>query len=293
MRFRDFLKPSLDHPDPKIRVRAVAKTSDQNILREIVLSDTDARVRKRAASKIEDKILLCEIAKSDKNSEVRITATKRIADPKALIEIAVSDKEPEVRMQALQTLALSGLTAIAALIDNRGNQRVRQEDVNTLSLAIKAEYLIRLGTFDANTEVRSKAIEMLISAYGVLGILEGSEVISEGTSEFSIQRTITLLEKIAIEDPSTDVRAKAKRLAEGGSARIGPIALVRRELMELGILHAEEQLRSVGQEIRDLVAESNTLIVRILEDISTCNQYNATLRSEADGIARELRDCLE
>ena len=80
-----------EHYDPKVRIDALQKIEDKEILVKIAKQDPAAVVREAAGKKIQDQELLIQFANTDKDSDVRKATVSRIEDREVLRQIAKVD----------------------------------------------------------------------------------------------------------------------------------------------------------------------------------------------------------
>jgi hypothetical protein len=73
--------------DPRVRLEAVEKMTEQGELAEVARTDDSPRVRLAAAAKVHDDDLLAEIAKDAGEMDVRLAAVERISSQRLLAEI--------------------------------------------------------------------------------------------------------------------------------------------------------------------------------------------------------------
>jgi hypothetical protein len=83
----DVFRPRLRHPDPRVRLEAVAGLTDQSVLAAVARQDDSPRVRLAAVAKVEDDNLLAEIASQGNALDARLAAVERIASEAILAEI--------------------------------------------------------------------------------------------------------------------------------------------------------------------------------------------------------------
>lgn len=110
MKLVDLLRPKWKHTDPKIRLVAVARLTDQNAIAEVAQSDEELPIRIMAVLKLTDQALLVEVAKAplgDRFEKVRVTAVMKLKDQDLLVELALSDRVG----------APVGIAAVEALTD--------------------------------------------------------------------------------------------------------------------------------------------------------------------------------
>jgi hypothetical protein len=79
--------------DPKIRIAAVEKLTDQSLLAKVVFEDQDELVREAAVLRLTDQVILAKIATEHKVGEVQFTAIARLTDTATLEKIVTNDKE--------------------------------------------------------------------------------------------------------------------------------------------------------------------------------------------------------
>jgi hypothetical protein len=92
----DFLRPKLQHPDPRVRLQALAGLDDHRTLLELARRDDSPRVRLAAVARLEDDALLAEVARDAVALDVRLAAVERIADQRLLAEIIKSRRNYEL-----------------------------------------------------------------------------------------------------------------------------------------------------------------------------------------------------
>ena len=114
---------ALEDPDPFVREAAVARVSDQQALRTIVTTDTAPIVRKAALGKLDDPALTAQIARSDRDDSVRVAAAHKVGDMSVLATLATGSGDEAVRRAALERLsdpaALMRVAANDAVADLR------------------------------------------------------------------------------------------------------------------------------------------------------------------------------
>jgi hypothetical protein len=66
------------HPNPKVRLGAVEKTTDLEVLVEVACSDESPRVRLTAVSRLTDDIHLDKVARTAESLDVRLVAVERV-----------------------------------------------------------------------------------------------------------------------------------------------------------------------------------------------------------------------
>lgn len=82
-----FSKSDHESKDPEIRLEALSKTEDQNVLANLAKSDSSPRVRLAAVAKVSDQDLLAEIALDGNEIDSRIAAVGKIESQQKLADI--------------------------------------------------------------------------------------------------------------------------------------------------------------------------------------------------------------
>jgi hypothetical protein len=124
MRLLYFLRPKFRHPDPTVRLAAIATVKDQGLLAEVIARDENPDVVRAALGRLTDPELRARIAVTEHPLAaealagitdprnlvlvaeqavvvaVRFAALERIEDPLALQRIAAQDPDPAVRRRA-------------------------------------------------------------------------------------------------------------------------------------------------------------------------------------------------
>ncbi len=101
--FPDFAgTEALKNPDPLVRIEAVKRLNDCDILKEIASWDKDADVRLAATERLADQNFLAVGPLRDPESRVRLAALARITDPEVIIRAALSDWNHLIQNAALR-----------------------------------------------------------------------------------------------------------------------------------------------------------------------------------------------
>jgi hypothetical protein len=89
-----------------IKLRAIEKVKDQDILKNLALNSTSWKIRRRATMKITDDGALTHIALNDPSNHVRRAAANNfnLDDEKSLIELFLNDSSNQVRNVALRRI---------------------------------------------------------------------------------------------------------------------------------------------------------------------------------------------
>jgi hypothetical protein len=105
------------HPDPQIRLEAVARLNDAAALVEMAGSDQVRDIRLAAVRRLTDSDLLVHLAKG--RSDIATDALDRISDQQDILEIARQAESPEVRARA-----------VTRVEDLQAIQRISTQDTN-------------------------------------------------------------------------------------------------------------------------------------------------------------------
>jgi len=87
MGFFDLFKTGLRSIDPEVRLSAVKREEDQNVLAELACTDSSAKVRLAAVGRLSEQELLVRVALDGKEIDARIAAVERIESQDKLAEI--------------------------------------------------------------------------------------------------------------------------------------------------------------------------------------------------------------
>ena len=85
MRFRD--KKDHKHPNPKVRISAVEKLEDPEMLVDVACVDDSPRVRLTAVSRLKDDLHLEKVAREAEFLDVRLVATERVFSQRILADL--------------------------------------------------------------------------------------------------------------------------------------------------------------------------------------------------------------
>ena len=80
------------HPNPKVRLAAVEKTNDPEVLIQVACSDESPRVRLTAVSRLGDDIHLDKVARTAESLDVRLVAVERVFSQGVVADLL---KDPE------------------------------------------------------------------------------------------------------------------------------------------------------------------------------------------------------
>lgn len=113
MRLLYFLRPKLRHPDPAVRLAAVAAVTNQDLLAEVIARDENSEVVRAALQRLTDPKLRARIAVAD--HPLAVEALAGITDPRTLVSVAEEAVLVSVRSAAVERIEDSlALQRIAA-----------------------------------------------------------------------------------------------------------------------------------------------------------------------------------
>jgi hypothetical protein len=92
----DFLKPKSRHPDPRVRLEALAALSDQQQLAAMACRDDSPRVRLAAVGRLQDDRWLATVAKDGSAIDARLAAVEKIGSQDVLADIIKTRKNYEL-----------------------------------------------------------------------------------------------------------------------------------------------------------------------------------------------------
>lgn len=99
-----FERTAIHEPDNKLRLAAVCKLDNQNLLKQIAKNDNYEYIRLEAVKRLTDQSVLEYIAKNDLSFVVRDMAIERLTDQSALEHIARNETARSLRKKALEKI---------------------------------------------------------------------------------------------------------------------------------------------------------------------------------------------
>jgi len=93
-RFRD--KKDHKHPSPKVRISAVEKIEDPDVLVDVACADESPRVRLTAVSRLKDDLHLGKVAREAEFLDVRLVAAERVFSQRILADLLRSPENLEL-----------------------------------------------------------------------------------------------------------------------------------------------------------------------------------------------------
>jgi|WetSurMetagenome_2_1015567.scaffolds.fasta_scaffold05965_4 hypothetical protein len=170
-------KVALHDIDPEMRIAAVNKLDDIDLLTTVVTDDDNNRVAIQAISKITDQKLLSELIHMTDKRERRVAIMEKSDDPYLIVKIALSDSDPSLRITALKRIAGKGFPVdipIADPLDPKNNltfsdilNRVALNDSESTIRQYAAarvtdqNVLIKIALNDPDSSIRKAAIEKI------------------------------------------------------------------------------------------------------------------------------------
>lgn len=127
MALLDLFRPRWKRTDPAVRLDAVARLTDRNILAAMASTDPDERVRAAAARILSDQArqaVLAGVAKTAGDADARRVAIEKLTDQAVLVDIARTEKDAFLRQTAV--FGLTDKAALAAIVANDEDADVRK-----------------------------------------------------------------------------------------------------------------------------------------------------------------------
>jgi len=152
------------HSNPKVRLAAVEKTTDPEILIEVACSDESPRVRLTAVSRLTDDIQLDKVARTAESLDVRLVAVERVFSQGVVADL----------LKAPENIELIGV-CFSKISDRRIIESIAQDPVYSpvvRRMAIEyfadESYLAEAAAAAEAEPVRKtdEAVEAFIEAYG-------------------------------------------------------------------------------------------------------------------------------
>jgi hypothetical protein len=207
------------HPDPKIRLEAIARLNDAAALVEMAESDQVRDIRLAAVRRLTDSDLLVHLAKG--RSDIAIEALDRIADQPDILEIARQAESPEVRARAVTRVEdLQAIQRISTQDTNpmvRSVARARLTGPNTIRRLIETVLtkmaIVAEGGTDGGTRLQANlngVCEALVGdsrfrIHGLLGHVAdhtgGAEAAAPSASVETVISGATVLELVGNQNP--------------------------------------------------------------------------------------------
>jgi hypothetical protein len=132
--------PSIDSDNPRSRLKAVKKISDQSQLSKVAVEDKSPNVRRAAVEKLTDQIVISKIAVEEKEPMVRIAAVKKAANQSLIVQVAFADRHDHVRSIAAELISDKSLKANLKSTNGLFNEINRLPDTSSLLIKISESY---------------------------------------------------------------------------------------------------------------------------------------------------------
>lgn len=104
MAFNKLFKPKWQHANPEVRVKAVTKIQDTNLLAKIACEDKAAEVRSAAVNNISDENILAELLGKQRFIDVIQIAINKINNLQLLVNLAIKAVDPRTRTSAVERI---------------------------------------------------------------------------------------------------------------------------------------------------------------------------------------------
>lgn len=164
MGIADLFKAAHKSNNPEVRLKAAARTTDEQILFELAANDPSPRVRMTAVSRLNDQSLLMTLALDGKQIDSRIAAVERIESQQRLAEIIRLRRNYEL-MAACFTRITDKKILEAIANDTSYNRSARRIAIeNFADEAYLEDSLEQPSTGDAAKT--PEEIDQLIARYG-------------------------------------------------------------------------------------------------------------------------------
>jgi hypothetical protein len=248
----DFLRPKLQHPDPRVRLQALEGLDNQQRLIELARHDDSPRVRLAAVARLEDDALLAEVARDAVALDVRLAAVERIGDQRLLAEIIKSRRNYELMV-----------ACFARITDRALLQDIAQDPAY-------------------NPAARRMAVEQFADESYLADITPAEEADGGRKSEAAVDAILATYGDVRV------VRALGR--FKGSEKALRALGTIARKGGEVGGLAAEYLCRALGSRNPTLArcaadelavlqdAESVACLVRALDDPNICQAVREVLR---------------
>jgi hypothetical protein len=152
------------HPNPRVRLAAIDKIDDLDLLVQVACEDDSPRVRLTAVSRISDDVNLERIARTAKHLDVRLVAVERIFGQQVVADL----------LKAPEDIELIGM-CFSRITDRRIIESIAQDpDYSAAVRRMAVEYFVDESYLSevASTEEKKperkseEAVEAFVEAYG-------------------------------------------------------------------------------------------------------------------------------
>ncbi|MFX1250843.1 MAG: hypothetical protein ACFFCZ_04430 [Promethearchaeota archaeon] len=207
-----------------LRLAAVVKLSNQEVLETVALKDTSSQVRLKAVERLDNESVLQQIACSDQASDVALAACRRLKKPTSLQEVARCSVHWETRLFALQQDTFSQDQLIYLILTD-ASPDVRSAAISKLQEANTLENLLEhVVQTDPTPLVRQQAVLKLSSPEKLTQIFESEQ-------ELSVRKAV-------IENPHTTLSFLSEKLEDitNAALRLTIIQRLTKEITDPDIL---------------------------------------------------------
>lgn len=256
MNFFNLFRPKWKNSDPDVRLKAVEKLTDPQILAEIVRTEKYYKVRLLAASKLDDQPTITEMA-NDHNWQIRQAAIQKMTDQKLLAKIAREDKWEAVQDAAVERLDDQQLLAEIAVVHQhykvRESASSKMKDKNLI-----ADVALELAMTSGDTDVCNRALEKLTDQERLARVVRGAtnkaarlRAVDELTDQAVLaeivrtEKSAEIRKSVVYKLQDRELLAQIARSDDDGSVRVAA-ALKSKDhklLAEIAQSHSEPQVR--------------------------------------------------
>ena len=150
----------------EVRLAAVEKVVDQQVLAKVARADVDARIRNIAVRKLDnhEQAVFCEIAQNEANNEVRLAAVGKVMNQQVLAKIAREDQDVGIRGLAARKLDARDQVLLCEIAQNETNNEIRA----TLIAKITDQgFLVKLLETEMNGHIRELIINNVSDSHPI------------------------------------------------------------------------------------------------------------------------------
>lgn len=125
LKLEDSLIHDLQSPDKQVRMKALSKIEDDDVLLDFALNDPDIEVRTKAVELIGDEDILTDIAWGNPNSRLRVAAISNpsLSDERLFLDLA-DDSNKDVRIAAINRI--DDEDVLLDIADRQSNKEVKK-----------------------------------------------------------------------------------------------------------------------------------------------------------------------
>ena len=277
------------HADPRVRLAAVDKMDDRDLLAEIACTDDSPRVRLTAVSRVSDDIRLERIARKGRHLDARLVAVERIFGRPPNREI--NPDEVVATGAAIQAAVLKGDIKDLVLLD-----------VTPLSLGIETHGGLTTKLIERNSTIPTKSTQIFTTVVDnqdtvEVHVLQGErEIANENRSlgKFELvgippaPRGVPQIEVTFAIDSNGIVNVSARDMAtnQSQSIEINPAGGLSSQEIERLVEEAEDH-QAEDQRRRELRQVKNRLEGLIYQNQRVFDQFQETLEADERSQVKE------